>query len=41
MKLEDVLEGAHKGRALTDYHKGLVVKGGGTMGLISGYKYSY
>jgi hypothetical protein len=40
MKLEDVLRGAHNGRALTDYHKGLVVKGGGTMGLISGYKYT-
>ena len=40
MKLEDVLRGAQRGRALSEYRKGVVVKGGGTMGLIPGYKYT-
>ena len=40
MKLEDVLRSAQKGRALSEYRKGVVVTGGGTMGLIPGYKYT-
>ena len=40
MKLEDVLRGAQKGLPLADYRKGLVVRGGGTMGLIPRYKYT-
>jgi hypothetical protein len=40
MKLEDVLRGAQKGIPLSEYRKGMVVKGGGSMGLISGYKYT-
>ena len=40
MKLEDVLRGADKGRALSEYRKGVIIKGGGTMGLIPGYKYT-
>jgi hypothetical protein len=39
LTVDTILKKAEKGRALSDYVKGLVVKGGGKMGLIKGYSY--
>jgi len=39
MKLTDILHNAEKGKALLEFRKGTLVKGGGRMGLIRDYKY--